>query len=172
MPNTISELHAFFRAIHRKRRIRAALAIESGFIVNPKLITKIISGLAITLLGLKNGQRNLVDVGTYEDLANREFHASTAYALWLTDITEHPTREGNVYRCFVQDIYSRKLVGWAIDRNREATLVSDALFVAARSRSTSPSTVIRSDHGSQFKLWGFSENVHQFGLLSVGIIVD
>jgi transposase InsO family protein len=35
--------------------------------------------------------------------------------LWLTDITEHPTREGRVYCCVVLDLYSRRAVGWAID---------------------------------------------------------
>jgi putative transposase len=150
LTDTISELHARSRATYGKRRIRAALAIEHGLIVNPKLITKIMRDLAITgLPALKKGRRNMVNVATYEDLVNREFRATTANALWLTDITEHPTREGKVYCCCVLDLYSRKVVGWAIDRNCEATLVNDALSMAGRSRSTSPSTVIHSDHGSQ-----------------------
>ncbi len=174
LTDTISKLHSRSRATYGKRRIRAALAIEHGLIVNPKLITKIMRDLAITgLPGLKKGRRNLVNVATYEDLVNREFHAKTTNALWLTDITEHPTREGKVYCCCVLDIYSRKVVGWAIDRNCEATLVNDALSMAARSRTTSPSTVIHSDHGSQFTSWGFSENVRQFRLLgSMGTIGD
>ena len=174
LTDTISELHARSRATYGKRRIRAALAIEHGLIVNPKLITKIMRDLAITgLPALKKGRRNLVNVATYEDLVNREFRATTANVLWLTDITEHPTREGKVYCCCVLDIYSRKVVGWAIDRNCEATLVNDALSMAGRSRTTSPSTVIHSDHGSQFTSWGFSENVRQFKLLgSMGTIGD
>ena len=48
---------------------------------------------------------------THEDLVQRNFTATRANALWLTDITEHPTREGRVYCCVVLDIFSRKVVG-------------------------------------------------------------
>ena len=58
--------------------------------------------------------------------------------LWLTDITEHPTKEGKLYCCVVLDLYSRKAVGWAIDRRCEAVLVNDALAKASHSRSTGP----------------------------------
>jgi transposase InsO family protein len=48
----------------------------------------------------------------------------------------------------VLDQFSRRVVGWAIDRRNEATLVNDALAMAATSRVTSPSTILHSDHGS------------------------
>jgi transposase InsO family protein len=149
LTDTISELHLRSRGTYGKRRIRAALAIERGLIVNPKLITKITHDLSITgLPARKKGRRNLVNVATYEEREQREFQAPTANAIWLTDNTEHPTRDGTVYCCCMLDLYSRKVVGWAIDRRCEATFVNDALSVAARSRSTSSSTVIHSDHGS------------------------
>ena len=87
--------------------------------------------------------------------------------------TEHPTREGKVYCCVVLDLYSRKVVGWAIDRRCEAVLVNDALSKAAGTRITSPATVIHSDHGVQFTSWAFSENVRRLGLLgSMGTVGD
>jgi putative transposase len=49
----------------------------------------------------------------------------------------------------VLDLYSRKVVGWAIDRRCESALVLDAINKAGESRKTSPSTVIHSDHGTQ-----------------------
>jgi transposase InsO family protein len=49
-------------------------------------------------------------------------------------------REGTVYCCCVLDIFSRRVVGWAIDRRCESILVNDALSMAARTRITSPST--------------------------------
>jgi transposase InsO family protein len=54
--------------------------------------------------------------------------------LWLTDITEHPTRDGKVYCCVVLDAYSRRVVGWAIDRRCETALVNDAVVRASESR--------------------------------------
>jgi transposase InsO family protein len=71
------------------------------------------------------------------------------------------------------DLFSRKVVGWAIDRRCDANLVNDALSIAAGTRVTSPATVIHSDHGSQFTSWAFSENVRRLGLLgSMGTVGD
>ena len=72
-----------------------------------------------------------MNIATSEDLVKRNFTAPTPNALWLTDITEHKTREGTLYCCAVLDQCSRRVVGWAIDRRNEATLVNDALTMAA-----------------------------------------
>jgi len=50
-------------------------------------------------------------VATKEDLVNRNFSAAFPNQLWLTDITEHKTREGTLYCCVVLDLYSRRVVG-------------------------------------------------------------
>ncbi len=164
--DAITEMHARSRGTYGVLRIRAALEIERGIIVNTKLVLNLMRGLGIQgLPGPKKGVRNLVNAATQEDLVQRRFYATRVNALWLTDITEHPTREGKVYCCAVLDLFSRKVVGWAIDRRCEATLVNDALSMAGASRVTSRSTVIHSDHGSQFTSWAFTENVRRYGLL-------
>jgi hypothetical protein len=94
----------------------------------------------------RKGRRNLVNLATSEDRVNRNFTAPSKNALWLTDLTEHKTREGTL---LVLDPFSRRVVGWAIDRRNEATLVNDTLTMAANSRITSPRTILHSDHGSQ-----------------------
>ena len=104
---------------------------------------------------------------------SRNFTAPATNSLWLTDITEHKTREGTLYCCVVLDLFSRRVVGWAIDRRNEATLVNDALIMAARSRATSPNTILHSDHGSQFTSWSFTQNLKQYELLgSMGTVGD
>ena len=62
--------------------------------------------------------------------------------LWVTDITEHPTREGKVYCAVVLDAYSRRVVGWSIDATPTAALVTNALGMAIQTR-TPPA---RGDH--------------------------
>ena len=47
---------------------------------------------------------------------NRDFRRDGPNQLWMTDITEHPTREGKLYCCVVLDAWSHKIVGWSIDR--------------------------------------------------------
>jgi hypothetical protein len=90
-----------------------------------------------------------VSIATTTDLVNRDFTATAANQLWVTDITEHPTREARVYTCVVLDAYSRKAVGWAISRRADTTLVNSAIDMAARSRTITPATIIHTDHGPQ-----------------------
>jgi putative transposase len=170
----IGEIHARSRGTYGMLRIRAALEIEQGLIVNKKLVWKIMRELGLKgLPGPKKGVKNLKNVRTCEDLVQRSFTATKPNELWLTDITEHPTREGKIYCCAILDLFSRKVVGWAIDRRCESALVIDAINKAKNSRSASASTVIHSDHGSQFTSWAFTENVRRLGLISsMGTVGD
>jgi transposase InsO family protein len=112
-------------------------------------------------------------VPTAEDLVNRNFSATSPNSLWLTDITEHNTREGTLYCCVVLDQYSRRVVGWAIDRHNDASLVNAALTMAARERVTPKDTVLHSDQGSNFTSWSFTQNLKHHKLLgSMGTVGD
>ena len=72
------------------------------------------------------------------DLVERTFTRSGPNQLWVTDITEHPTREGKVYCAVVLDTYSRRVVGWSIDSSPTAALVSNALGMAIDSAPRRP----------------------------------
>jgi putative transposase len=174
LADAIADIHARSRGTYGILRVKAALEIEQGLIVNTKLVKRIMRELGLRgLPGPKKGYRNLKNARTCEDLVQRQFTAAAPNQLWLTDITEHPTSEGKLYCCVVLDLYSRKAVGWSIDRRCEAALVLDAINKAGESRTTSPSTVIHSDHGSQFTSWAFTENVRRLGLLSsMGTVGD
>ena len=174
LADAIADIHARSRGTYGMLRIRAALEIEQGLIVNKKLVWRIMRQLGLKgLPGPRKGVKNLANAPTCEDLVQRQFTATAPNELWLTDITEHPTTEGKLYCCVVLDLYSRKVVGWAIDRRCEAALVNDALTKAGASRVTSVSTVVHSDHGSQFTSWAFTENVRRLGLVnSMGTVGD
>ena len=150
LADAIADIHARSRGTYGILRVKAALEIEQGLIVNTKLVKRIMRELGLRgLPGPKKGYKNLKNARACEDLVQRKFTATRPNELWLTDITEHPTWEGKLYCCVVLDLYSRKVVGWAIDRRCEADLVNDALSKAGESRTTSASTVIHSDQGSQ-----------------------
>jgi transposase InsO family protein len=151
------EVRANSRGTYGRLRVTATLRFEHGLIVNQKLVARIMRDLEVHgLPKRKRDTRNLVNVANYDDLVNRNFVADRPDVLWPTDITEHLTREGTVYCCCALDIYSRKVVGRAIDLRCELILVNDVLSMAARTRFTSPSTVIHSDHWSQLTSWAFS----------------
>jgi putative transposase len=107
------------------------------------------------------------------DLVLRQFSADAPDRLWLTDITEHRTREGKLYCCVVLDAYSRSVVGWSIDSQQAASLEMSALGMAISNRNPKNGSVIHTDHGSQFTSWAFSDRVKTAGLaLSMGRVGD
>jgi len=173
LEDAIRDIHQRSRGTYGILRVKAALEIEQGLIVNYKLVKKLMARLGLRgLPGPRKGYKNLKNVPTCEDLVQRRFWATRPNEVWLTDITEHASTEGKVYCCVVLDLFSRRAVGWAIDRRCETALVNDALSMAAETRTTLE-TVIHSDHGTQFTAWAFTENVRRLGLLgSMGTVGD
>jgi transposase InsO family protein len=89
------------------------------------------------------------NVATAEDRVQRQFDRKGRDQLWVTDITEHPTREGKVYCAVVLDTFSRRVVGWSIDGHQTAALVTNALGMAIEQRRPADgATVIHSDQGT------------------------
>ena len=84
------------------------------------------------------------------DLLNRDFTAQAPNRKWVTDITEHHTREGKLYCAVVLDAYSRRVVGWSIDSSPTAALVTNALGMAIDTRSPPAGAIIHSDQGVQY----------------------
>jgi transposase InsO family protein len=95
------------------------------------------------------------------DLVRRAFRRERPDQLWMTDITEHPTREGKLYCCVVLDAFSRMVVGCSVDSTQTTTLVLNALGMATRRRVPAGEPVIHSDRGVQ---GAFSHNVRAAGL--------
>jgi transposase InsO family protein len=81
---------------------------------------------------------------------NRQFWAAGPNEKWVGDITYVKTREGWLYLAAVLDIYSRKVVGWAMDKHMEQDLVASALQMAATHRRPGEGLLHHSDRGSQY----------------------
>jgi transposase InsO family protein len=79
-----------------------------------------------------------------------DFTATAPNVKWLTDITEHPTREGKLYLCAIKDCYSNKIVGYSIDSRMKSSLAASALRNAIALRGP-VATTVHSDRGSQFR---------------------
>jgi len=166
------------------RRVNAELTYGHGVVVNPKTVRKImrLHGL-YGLPGSRKLFRSKANKATAADLVERRFDRPAPDQLWVTDITEHPTREGKVYccvvldvfsRCVVLDVFSRRVVGWSIDSHQATPLVTNALGMAITNRTPIPDqTVIHSDHGSQYTSWAFTQRAKDSRLLpSMGTIGD
>lgn len=87
----------------------------------------------------------------HDDLVQRNFTAPRPNAVWLTDITEHPTAEGKLYACIIKDLFSNRIVGYAIGPRMTAKLARTALRTAIARRQPNRVVVVHSDRGSQYR---------------------
>jgi putative transposase len=100
-----------------------------------------------------------------EDLVRRDFAATGPDRLWTADITYIGTDEGFLYLAFVLDAYSRRLVGWAMERHLRTELVVDALQMAVWRRRPAPGLIHHSDRGVQYTSLSFSKRLEQVGII-------
>src|SRR5260370_16058158 len=84
------------------------------------------------------------------NLLKREFTASAPNTKWVADITGVWTWEGWLYLAVVLDIFSRMVVGWAMDAHRDEALVEQAARMALARRHPEPGLLHHSDRGSQY----------------------
>jgi transposase InsO family protein len=85
-----------------------------------------------------------------DNLLNQNFNPVSANEVWAGDITYLKTGEGWLYLAIVMDLYSRRIIGWAINRRMTQDLVSRALIKAYNLRRPSKGLVFHSDRGSQY----------------------
>ncbi|HEY8809047.1 MAG TPA: DDE-type integrase/transposase/recombinase [Solirubrobacterales bacterium] len=81
----------------------------------------------------------------------------------MTDITEHPTREGKVHCRVVLDAFSRLVVGWSVESTQTTVLVTNALGMATARRERADGLVIHSDRGVQFTSWSSTHPAPSLG---------
>lgn len=81
---------------------------------------------------------------------NQDFSATTANTKWVSDFTYIDTAEGWLYLAIILDLFSRKVVGWAMSEHRNTALVKTALHMALQTRQPDASLLHHSDQGSQY----------------------
>jgi putative transposase len=96
------------------------------------------------------------------NLLNREFQADQPNRKWVSDITYIPTKEGDLYLATTMDLYSRRIIGWAMDEHMAASLTRRAFDMAIQKRHPQAGALHHSDRGSQYTDGGFRDDLgHQ-----------
>jgi putative transposase len=85
-----------------------------------------------------------------ENVVNRQFQPQEADRTWTADITYIATGEGWLYLAAVEDLYSKRIVGWSMGERIDSRLVVDALEMALSRRQPGVGLVAHSDRGSQY----------------------
>jgi putative transposase len=135
-----------------------------GITVCPRTVSVLMTQAGIYGLPGPTRVKRLRGVVTAGDLVNRKFHRLRPNEPWVTDITQHRTREEWLYCCAVLDAYSRRIVGWSTDSRQDASLVVNALDMAIRNRRPGPGGIVHADHGTQLTSWVFGEKIRSAGL--------
>lgn len=104
------------------------------------------------------------DLPIAPNLLEQDFTAAAPNQKWVSDITYIPTDEGWLFLAGTVDLYSRKIVGWAMDQRMDRGLVLKALDMAIQDRSPAPGLIHHSDRGSQYASADFRKVLADAGM--------
>jgi putative transposase len=99
------------------------------------------------------------------NVLNREFDVDTPNRAWTADITYVWTLQGWMYLAVVMDLFSRRIVGWAMDTHMKAQLVIDALAMAYWMRKPDKGLIHHSDRGSQYACPEYQNGLKAYGMI-------
>ncbi len=149
----IREIQRQARGVYGVRRVHAELRLGHGIRVGRKRVWRLMRQAGISGLVTRRRGKTTIrvpGVRVADDLVRRQFTPTGPNVLWVADITYLRTWEGWLYLVAVQDLYSRRIVGWAMADHMRAELVTDALEMAVgRRHDPDPGLVHHSDQGSQ-----------------------
>ena len=99
------------------------------------------------------------------NILGRDFTVDAPDQVWVGDITYIWTYRGWSYLATVIDLFSRRVVGWALEENMRSELVEKALKMAVRQRSGEPGLIFHSDRGSQYAGKDYQKLLQGYGII-------
>ena len=161
----VRTIHAYSRGSYGAPRIQAELAGQ-GTRVSRKRVARVMRQAGLAGASRRKGTRTTrrdPQARPAPDLVERKFHADAPNRLWVADTTYVPTQAGFLYVAIVLDVFSRRVVGWSMDRRHRTELVLGALDMAVQQRR--PDSVIHhSDQGCQHTSFAFRERCRKWGV--------
>lgn len=106
------------------------------------------------------------ELGPAPDRVARRFRTEAPDRVWVADITSIMTQEGWLHLAAVEDLFSRRIVGWAMAPHLRASLVIDAVEMGVTNRNPAPGLVHHSDQGSQFTSFAFGRKLRESAILA------
>ena len=148
----VKAIHERSRQTYGSPRIHRALRAE-GTRVGRKRVARLMNEAA--LAGVTRRKSTITtrrdrSARPAPDLLERKFVADGPDRIWVADITYVPTWSGFLYLAVVLDVWSRRIVGWAMEAHMHTSLVTDALLMAVDQRRPSTGVIHHSDQGSQY----------------------
>ncbi|WP_373649589.1 IS3 family transposase [Schlesneria sp. DSM 10557] len=150
----IQTIHAMkYHDVYGAPRLQAELKAQ-GHPCNRKTVARCMKEAGIKASTVKKFRVSTTDSNHSHPVAanvvDREFAPSQKNQTWAADITYIPTEEGWLYLAAVEDLYSRKIVGWSMSDRIDSRLVVDALEMAVQRELPAAGLVAHSDRGVQY----------------------
>ena len=148
-------------------RIQEDLVEEAGHRIGRKRVARLMRSAGLVgvskVMGPPRPKSTIPEAPPAPDLVRRDFTATAPNQLWVADITYVPTWAGFLYLAVVLDVFSRRIVGWAMASTLHTDVVLDALHMATTQRR--PVDVIHhSDQGSQYGAIAFGNRCRDLGV--------
>ncbi len=105
------------------------------------------------------------DMAVAQNLLDRDFTAAAVNKKWAADITYIPTEQGWLYLAAVMDLYSRRIIGWAMSEHIDSALVTSAMQMAISQRKPQTGLLHHSDRGSQYASDDFQDLLEDNGIV-------
>lgn len=165
-----AEIQAIFqenRQVYGSPRIHAALQAR-GIRCGRKRVVRLMQTLG--LQARRHRQHKPITTSSdptapfAPNLLNRDFTAPGPNTRWVTDITAIPTDEGWLYLAVILDLFSRMVVGWAMDATENEHLVRLAFQMALARRHPSAGLLHHSDRGSEYTSLGYRALLAELGI--------
>ena len=174
----IREIFVETEEIYGAPRIYSELQLGDGIRVGKKRVARLMRQLGIRGAdGRRGGVRTTVRDPRRDsapDLVDRDFARAQPKRLWVCDLKYIPTGQGFLFLAAVQDVFSRRIIGWSMRDDLKSELVLDALGMAVTARGGDAGGVVaHSDHGSQYTSLVYGAYAKQSGIdLSMGSVGD
>lgn len=162
----IKRVHEGSRQTYGSPRVRAALAAE-GARHSRKRVMKLMKQEGLQGRKPKAFQRTTDSRHAFPiapNLLARQFDVAAPNTVWVTDITYISTKEGWLYLAAIIDLFSRRVVGWAMSEGMERELCLSALRMALQARQPPPGLIHHSDRGSQYASTDYRRLLDAHGL--------
>lgn len=163
----IRVLHKQRREVYGSPRIWSDLVVDDGERIGRKRVERLMRQAGLSGLIAKKWKATIVrvpGVRVADDLVDRNFATGAPNRCWVADITYLRSWEGWLYLVAVQDLYSRRIVGWAMADHLRAELVTDALQMALAQRRPARGLIWHSDQGAQFVSLAFGQQARAAGI--------
>jgi putative transposase len=158
--------HADSRGTYGRPRLHQVLRAR-GLRVSGKRVARLAKAAGLVARGRRRYRVTTDSAHAYPIASNRlrrRFQVTRLNAVWAADITACPTRGGWCYLAVILDLASRRVVGWALQRTLDATVVSAALTRALIARRPTRPLLHHSDRGCQYASRAYRHQLEAAGI--------